>query len=115
MTSIRMNIGKKDMFLVLTGHAGYKHGDDIVCAALSVLGEAAVATVFGMQQEYGVHAWATMEPGVLKLEAEYPDGVQREVESRLALAQNGFQMLEHAYPEHVKCHFLAVQTKKLGM
>ena len=54
MTSVHMGIGKQEMVLVLKGHAGYKDGEDIVCAALSILGQAAVATVLDMQQEFGV-------------------------------------------------------------
>lgn len=115
MTSIHMGIGKQEMVLVLKGHAGYKKGDDIVCSALSVLGQAAVSTVMDMQKDYGVHAKVTIEPGLLKLIAQYPEKMQTEMESRMMLAKNGFLMLELSYPEHVKCYFLAVQTKKYGM
>lgn len=115
MTSVHMGIGKQEMVLVLKGHAGYKDGEDIVCAALSILGQAAVATVLDMQQGFGVQAKVDIQPGVLKMSAEYPEQVQKEIESRMTLAKNGFRMLEQVYPEHVKCNLLAVQTKNDGM
>lgn len=115
MTSIHLCISEREMVLVIKGHAGYRNGDDIVCAAISVLGQAAVATVLDMQKEHRVDAKATMKSGLLKLFAGYPEEMQKEMESRMLLAKNGFLMLELAYPEHVKCHFHAVQTKKLEL
>lgn len=111
MTSVYMNIGDTEMELLVEGHAGYNDRNDIVCAAVSILGQAAAVTIIDMQWEYQVNVTAQMVPGKLSLHAQYETKIKKEMESRIEIAKNGFLMLETAYPDHVKCHFLAVQTK----
>lgn len=112
MTNIHLCVSRQTLMLVIAGHAGYRSGEDIVCAAVSILGQAAAGMLIDMSSDGVLNVKVERKDGFLKVIAGYPDGMQKEMESRMELAKTGFLMLEYTYPDHVKFHFDAVQTKK---
>ena len=99
MTNIVINIGPDTMKLSMEGHACYRmDGKDIVCSAVSVLGQALTDAMFHTPD---IHVAAKMGKGTLCLEAHYRQEQREYIKNRLAVAMSGFQMLQDAYPENV--------------
>ncbi len=99
MTNIVINIGPDTMKLSMKGHACYRmDGKDIVCSAVSVLGQALADTMFHIPD---IRVVTKMDKGTLFLEAHYRQEQREYIKNRLAVAMSGFQMLQNAYPENV--------------
>ena len=96
MITAKLEKDSKKIKLSITGHAMYNPGNDIVCSAASVLGQAAVTMVQNMQ---GVYTEANMGPGNLEMTAF---GDAEKIMDRLAVMTTGFRMLSEAYPDHVE-------------
>lgn len=99
MTKVVINIGPDTMILSMRGHACYKmDGADIVCSAVSILGQALADTMFHTPN---IRVVTKMDKGNLFLEAHYRKEQREYIKNRLAVAMSGFQMLRDAYPENV--------------
>lgn len=99
MTRIVIHVGEDFMRLSMEGHACYNlEGKDIVCSAVSILGQALVETMLQMPEVRNV---AKMEKGNLYLETHYTVEQREKVKDRMELAINGFRMLQDAYPRNV--------------
>ena len=99
MTKIVIHIGPDTMKLSMSGHACYRmDGNDVVCSAASVLGQALVDAIFHTPD---IRAAAKLERGNLFLEAHYREEQKVCIKNRMAVALSGFQMLQSAYPENV--------------
>ena len=96
MITAKLEKDSKKIKLSITGHAMYNPGNDIVCSAASVLGQAAVTMVQNMQ---GVYTEANMKPGNLEM---IVFGDTEKIMDRLAVMTTGFRMLSAAYPEYVE-------------
>jgi len=84
-----------------TGHAGWAdHGDDIVCAAVSAILQAA---------RLGLEAYAKVDLNLAQQEGdlrfEVPEGRRDDeaVKAILATAQLAVQQIARQYPQHVSC------------
>ena len=99
MTNIVINIGPDTMKLSMSGHACYRmDGNDVVCSAVSVLGQALTDAMFHAPD---IRSTAKMEKGNLFLEAHNRKEQREYIKNRLAVALSGFLMLQNAYPENV--------------
>lgn len=96
MITAKLEKDSKKIKLSIKGHAMYNPGNDIVCSAASVLGQAAVTMVGNMK---GVYSEAHMGPGNLEMTVF---GDTEKIMERLAVMTTGFQMLAAAYPEYVE-------------
>lgn len=96
MITARLEKDSKKIKLSITGHAMYNPGNDILCSAASMLGQAAVTMVGNMK---GVYSEANMGSGKLEMTVF---GDTEKIMERLAVMITGFQMLEAAYPEYVE-------------
>lgn len=88
--------------LSVTGHAQYHPGNDIVCAAASVLSQAAVQVLYELEDEGKV--WISREVaevGTVDIRAEAVKGQDPRLPERLHMAAAGFKLLSDGYPECV--------------
>lgn len=107
MIDIRSYRGENNIWLTMDGHACFNPGNDIVCAAASILSQTflnALREMEGKGELAAFHAEDTKE-GELYLKAE----TWRHKEKLLILYDAfipGFQALEDAYPENVRLTLL---------
>lgn len=95
MMLIQMNKNGMQMHLHIAGHAGYaERGKDIVCAAASMLAQALVAALEGVE---GITIRYRAEPGDLELMATET----AETRPMWQMAQAGFRLLGAKYPKNV--------------
>lgn len=95
MMLIQMSNNGMQMHLHMTGHAGYaERGKDIVCAAASMLAQALMAALEGVE---GITIRYRAEPGDLELTATEA----AETRPMWQMAQAGFRLLGAKYPKNV--------------
>lgn len=95
MTRIRFAHGAGTYTLRVTGHAGFRPGNDIVCAAVSAL----VCTLAATLDALGADVTALrMEPGDVTIAARAGEGV----DAAYRMACIGLRLTAAAYPENVK-------------
>lgn len=92
MTHIKTNYEGTNMRITMTGHAGYNPGNDIVCAAESILmrtlleGLEEASTKYDEKEAYveivapvnpvNILVWDTIKKGYRLLEKKYPQNVK---------------------------------------
>lgn len=92
MTHIKTNYEGTNMRITMTGHAGYNPGNDIVCAAESILmrtlleGLEEASTKYDEKEAYveivapvnpvNILVWETIKKGYQLLEKKYPQNVK---------------------------------------
>ena len=95
--------------IVISGHAGYgtarglKLGCDIVCAAVSMLGQTMAQVILDAEAEGKVKV-RRMEcrDGYIEIDATSSKRYREEVENKLSVIHTGFTMLADSYPDFVK-------------
>lgn len=107
MIEIRSYKGENNIWLTMDGHACYHSGNDIVCAAASILSQTLLNALREMEGEgelKAFHAEDTRE-GELYLKAETWSHMEKLLILYDAFIQ-GFQALADAYPENVRLTLL---------
>ena len=88
----------------VSGHAGYdKHGQDIVCAAISVLSQ---ATVLGLEQVAKQVGTSRIRDGYLEWQTEQM--VNTQAKAILETMVLGVQDIATSFPKHV----MLIETKE---
>ena len=103
MTKARMNW--KRMVLDLDGHAGSgRRGQDIVCAAESMLTQALLQTLMDMEEERKVSIEWTGSPemGFLHIEAAPAEEYTDEVSACFRVTVTGLRMLAEEYKDYIE-------------
>ena len=91
-----------DQFRALTarGHADFaEHGEDIVCAAVSAILQAAR---IGLERHAGIVLAATQNPGNMELGWSSADAELESVRAIVATAEMAIEEIARLYPEHVR-------------
>lgn len=92
----------------IMGHAGYGAGNglpkgcDIVCAAVSVLGQALVQYFLNLAEEKKAAIQAEVQPGKIKIRAVVKAAYRKEAQGALDAVRAGFDLLADQYPEYVR-------------
>lgn len=88
--------------LDIAGHAGYNPGNDIVCAAVSIL---ATTLAQQMQELEDIDAFSAMEcvleAGNVHIYARVREGRVWRYDVLFDTVMTGFQLLNNTFPEHV--------------
>jgi uncharacterized protein YsxB (DUF464 family) len=91
MTNITIKDSKDKVIIDLIGHAGYNPGNDVVCAAVSIL----TYTLLNELANSDVPFKHEISPGKVHIE----------IEQRIPAVQTvltGWKLLENNYPDNVK-------------
>ena len=92
MTRAKIRRGKRRLQMEIAGHAGYAPaGQDIVCAAVSILVQALIYTADDVRYD--------MTGGMI---SGIDMSATRRNTAMLDMVEAGLGMLEEAYPEHVR-------------
>lgn len=97
---IRARYGRRSLSLDLCGHAHFApKGQDIVCAAVSVLALTAAAAL----QDEGERFYPRVveRPGALRIACEPAEGSRRACRRLLDTIWIGFELLAQEYPDYV--------------
>lgn len=105
MTEVILERDDRDLTveLCVRGHAGYAPpGQDIVCAAVSVL--AAVAAKVALRyREDGAEVTVDADDGAVRVTARFGDkDAYGRFSGQMDAVAAGYKMLTESYPEHVK-------------
>ena len=98
---IRARIDTQALTLDVTGHAEFGNvGQDIVCAAASMLGY----TLLARLREIGGVAYARADSGCMTIRAAEcrDEDVHRSMREAFETVRAGFELLAHQYPENVE-------------
>jgi uncharacterized protein YsxB (DUF464 family) len=87
------------------------HGEDIVCAAVSGILQAAR---LGLEQHAGAVAHVRQEPGELELELRADRREAESVVAIMATAELAVEQVARQYPEHVRVKRVSPQTGIYG-
>lgn len=90
MTNITIKEEKDKVIIDLIGHAGYNPGNDVVCAAISIL----TYTLLNELANSKVPFKHKVSPGKVHIETKRIPAIRTVI--------TGWRLLEEAYPEHVK-------------
>lgn len=94
MTRVEYQILKNSVHIHITGHAGYaERGNDIVCSAISILIQTAIAHMDRVADKYDY----SLDEGYAELEAE---GYDAKVAVETIIT--GFELLADNYPEYIE-------------
>ena len=103
MISIRIKTDNKTVIneLRVEGHAGYKKkGEDIVCAAVSILAQTLINL---LEQLKSIKIKLINRTGFIHLVmTEYPDICRQELAGMTAFLVKGYFLLEKNYKQHIK-------------
>ena len=91
----RIEVTKRPYEINVSGHAGYNPGNDIVCAAISMLCAALDADCQGME---GYASSGTQGDGFFRCVYH---GRNREIIGKFHMAVTGFKLLAQTYPDHI--------------
>ena len=97
---IRARYGRRGLYLDLRGHAlsGPK-GQDLVCAAASVLAFTAEAAL--QEEAERFYPRVVRRPGALRIACEPAEGSRRACRRLMDTIWIGFELLARDFPEHV--------------
>ena len=103
MTQARMDW--KRMILDMDGHANSApKGQDLICAAESMLTQALLQTLIDMEKERKTSiSWTgSPEMGFLRIEAAPAEGHRDEVTAAFRVTVTGLRMLAKEYPRYIE-------------
>lgn len=119
MTKVNMLFEKGYVKISVRGHAGFAarnnlpDGHDIVCAAISILGQTLVQRLLTLAEENKILlSLNRYEAGNIDAHAIVKQSHMEEVEATLETIRTGYRMLENEYPDYIK---LGVLETKNGM
>lgn len=100
MTDVAMEKRGTQYEVAVRGHADYRPGNDIVCAAVSTLTYTLAQVLEDMKEEGELDCEITLECGKAEF-LIYPwDG--EKLETVLQVIRTGFELLAHRYPLNVR-------------
>lgn len=100
MIKARIEKNGKQWEVLIEGHAGYaKEGQDIVCAAVSILTAVLVQKIRDMELETYERKEA---PGKLEIKIAPEKEREKEIETIMDTIKTGLLLLETKYPKNVR-------------
>lgn len=94
MTKVRFSEAKDEISIDIRGHASYApKGEDIVCAAISMLGQTLLAYLETDHEDFRY----IIQDGRIWAWAKGPN-----VQTALKIIMTGFWLLEQNYPDHIE-------------
>lgn len=102
MTTCKINRDGCRYCVDISGHAGYNPGQDIVCAAVSVLAYTYMQCVRDME-EAGELEKMRLEymPGKVLVDVTAKPIACKHLDSVIEVIETGLELLHHQYPGHV--------------
>jgi uncharacterized protein YsxB (DUF464 family) len=114
---IKVQAGGRDgrFSLYVDGHAGAApKGQDLVCAAASMLAQTALQEAVNYAVQYDDNEFcilnAEMGDGMLRLETEAVGTAAQDWRAAMNLIATGFEMLTNSHPDHI--NFSWVENEK---
>ncbi|RHQ17435.1 ribosomal-processing cysteine protease Prp [Lachnospiraceae bacterium AM48-27BH] len=97
----------------IKGHAGFKSGNDIVCAAVSAITYTLVQMLLNMQERnaFGELDYL-LEDGYASVKATVRPTHMQEMNTVTETILGGYMLLESKYPDHVTMDFGVGEAKK---
>lgn len=109
MTNVRIKSDKGYAKIIIKGHAGYgmmnhlPEGHDIVCAAISMLGQTLVQRLMDMSDERKVIIHnLRYEPGEINIRVLAKRGNRDELENTIKTVETGMMLIQEQYPDYIK-------------
>lgn len=105
MIQIRFERDGKSITMSLHGHAGMaKAGQDIVCSAATILAYTVAQNVSIMEEKGRLcrRPFIRLNSGDIRVVCSPEKGHYTEAMHLYAVAQAGFDLLQHSYPKYVK-------------
>lgn len=100
MITVRMDW--HNMAIEVTGHAGAaKKGEDLICAAASMLTQALERSLHNAQQRGRLTVKAKMEEGHAKIQADPEMSCLNETKAYFRMCVTGMRMLAEEYPRYI--------------
>jgi len=119
MTKVSMLFDKGYVKISVKGHAGFAarnnlpEGHDIVCAAISILGQTLVQRLLTLAEENKILlSLNRYEAGNIDVHAVVKQSHIEEVEATLETIRTGYRMLENEYPDYIKLGVLETKNEK---
>lgn len=103
MTQVEMVKDGNGIDIRVLGHAGYGNaGNDIVCAAASILSATLVQCLDEMDERGELRRYdKEIAPGCVKIRAEPEDGAGRRIDALTETIMTGYLLLENQYGKYV--------------
>lgn len=102
MIRIDITETEQEYKLIMSGHADYNPGNDIVCAAASILGQTAVQVMYELEDAGQVEMiHDIVSNGQIYLEVKVA-GSESMLFERMKTIRTGFELLSSTYPDHVR-------------
>ena len=118
MTKVNMLFEKSYVKISVRGHAGFAarnnlpEGHDIVCAAISILGQTLVQRLLTLAEENKILlSLNRYEAGNIDVHAVVKQSHIEEVEATLETIRTGYRMLENEYPDYIKLGVLETKNE----
>ena len=118
MTKVNMLFDKGYVKITMKGHAGFAErnnlpeGHDIVCAAISNLGQTLVQRLLTLAEEKKILlSLNRYEAGNIDAHAVVKQSHIEEVEATLETIRVGYSMLENEYPDYIKLGVLETKNR----
>lgn len=109
MTKVSIRMGGGYAKITIRGHAGYgdanglAEGHDIVCAAISALGQALVQRLMDMAQEKRVVIYTLKcQPGEINVRILAKARHKEELEITVKTIVRGMELVQEQYPDYIK-------------
>lgn len=109
MTNVSIRSDRGYAKIVIKGHAGYgmlnnlPEGHDIVCAAISMLGQTLVQRLMDMADEQKVILHnLRCGPGEINVRVLAKRGNRDELETTIKTVEAGMKLIQEQYPDYIK-------------
>lgn len=109
MTTVNIRSDRGYVKIIIKGHVGYgmtnhlPEGHDIVCAAISMLGQTLVQRLMDMADEKKVIIHNLMYgPGEINVRVLSKPGNREELETTIKTVETGMKLIQEQYPDYIK-------------
>ena len=101
MTTINCNQINDRYVIEITGHAGYKPGNDIVCSAVSMLSYTLMECL-EQNNSCLMHSNISADNGEVFVDVEPYTEYRDKIDAIIETVMTGYRMLAETYPENVE-------------
>jgi uncharacterized protein YsxB (DUF464 family) len=102
MTTIKIDKFDNRVLVEITGHAGYRPGNDIVCAAVSMLTSTLAQCVMDEEMQGNITIdYMELQDGNVNMDFNYIDSAAQKIETVIETVYTGFELLAEKYPDYI--------------
>lgn len=102
MTNVKIERLNNRVMVDITGHAGFNPGNDIVCAAISMLSSTLAQCITDEELSGNVTIdYMELQDGNNSMDFKYIDSASRRIETIVDTIYTGFEILAEQYPDYV--------------